>query len=74
MWNFLRMNEIKFNKKIYNESAVKISMADFSELASFSFKKDKKYLIVNIKNIHRDFVESIKNEFVNYVLAKTIQT
>lgn len=67
------MEEIKFNKKIYNEAAIRISMADFSELASFFVKQDKEYFVVNISKINRDFVANIRNEFINYVLAKTIQ-
>lgn len=67
------MEEIKFSKKIYNKKAIEMSMADFSELASFSMKKADNYFIVSIDDINKDFLTSIKNEFSNYVLAKTIQ-
>lgn len=67
------MEEIRFNKYIYNEKAIKISMADFSELAVFSVEKNDDYFVVSVNDINKDFLTSIKNEFSNYVLAKTIQ-
>lgn len=67
------MEKIKFNKKLYSEQALKQSVADFSSVASFDVKKDSKYITVIIRNIDSEVAGIIKQEFQNYVLAKTIK-
>jgi len=66
-------NIIKFNNKIYPEKAVLLSIEAFKHLAHFQIKQKDDYFIVTLTQINPAVKNIIKEEFSNYVLAKTKQ-
>lgn len=64
---------IRLNDKIYKERAVEDSIKDFSGLAVFSMTRKEGYFIVEMKGEDKNTEENLKNEFINYALAKTIR-
>jgi hypothetical protein len=65
---------INFNKKIYPLRAVKLAIKEYRNLANFSLRQKGNYIIVELKDIDKDVVEIIKDEFCNYVLFKSKQS
>jgi len=62
--------EIKFNKKLYPESAIKLAIEAYAALAEFALVPDEKYFLVSLKNIDPEIESIIIDEFSNYVLSQ----
>jgi hypothetical protein len=60
--------QISFNKKIYSQQAVKNSIKDYEHLADFTLSQNKRYFLVEIKNIQTK-LKNFPDEFSNYVLS-----
>lgn len=60
---------INFNKKIYQEKAIKESIQAYQKLAEFEMTSVKKYFRVKIKNIEPAVKSLFKEEFANYLLG-----
>ena len=60
--------KINFSKKIYKKKAINSAISQFKELANFNVSTKSDYYIVELKNIDKDVIKTIKDEFVNYVL------
>ena len=64
---------INFNKKIYPLKAVKLAIKEYQKLANFILREKKSYLQVELRDIDKDVVKIIKDEFCNHVLFKSKQ-
>jgi len=62
---------IKFNKKIYRQSALKKAIKNFQRLADFSLKYQGDYFLIKIEKINPETKKTIKDEFLNHVLSLT---
>ena len=60
--------KINFNKNIYKKKAINNAIRQFKELADFKVSAKSDYYTVDLKNINKDVVDVIKDEFGNYVL------
>ena len=60
--------KINFNKNIYKKKAINNAIRQFKELADFKVSTKSDYYTVDLKNINKDVVDVIKDEFGNYVL------
>ena len=64
-------DSLPFNKKIYAKEAITESVRSFKDLADFKVSIKNNYFIVAIRNIDKHFKNTLKQEFANFVLAKT---
>lgn len=62
---------LRFNNKIYKESAIKKAISAYSDFAKFSLIKDNKYIKVKVDKINPDVGNIITDEFTNFVLGVT---
>ncbi|MBT9151135.1 MAG: hypothetical protein DDT40_01320 [candidate division WS2 bacterium] len=60
---------IRFNKKIYFESAIKQAINNYQYLANFGFNQNKNYFLVKIDKIKSEVKNKLPDEFANYILS-----
>ncbi len=63
------MEVIRFNKKIYNLSAIKKAIEEYKNLAEFEMVDSPDYIEIKINNIDDEVKGVLKDEFANYVLG-----
>ena len=63
------MANIKFNKKIYPEKAIRKAIADYSQSASFAVSEKQGYFSVDLRDFSEKNNKFIVDEFSNYVLS-----
>lgn len=63
------MLSIEFNKDLYSKKAILGAIDDYSEFAEFEIRENGNDFVVDIKNIKKDFEDTIKDEFCNYALG-----
>lgn len=69
------MQQIKFNKRIYNKEAIKLGVEQYRDFVSLDVSEDISSIDVLVKDIKDKEIgfDIIKNEFCNFVLFKTIE-
>lgn len=60
---------LRFNKKIYSQSAIKQAINDYSHLANFEFNQNKNYFLIEVKKIKPELKNVLGDEFSNYLLS-----
>jgi hypothetical protein len=63
------MQVVKFNKKIYNNEAIKQAIDEFENLADFDMKNTNNYFEVKIDKVDNEVKDILLDEFANYVLG-----
>ena len=64
----MKKNNIKFNKKLYSQKAIKIAAKEFKNLADIKISSQGDYFVVVFDQIDPDVKEVIVDEFGNYAL------
>jgi len=59
---------VKFNKNLYNFKAIKLAIKEYQSLANFNLDQKGNYIRVELKDIDKEVIQIIKDEFCNYVL------
>ena len=62
---------INFDKKLYKLKAIKLAIKEYQNLANFNLGQKGNYFQVELKNIDKEVIQIIKDEFCNYVFFKS---
>ena len=64
--------KVYFSTSLYRVEAVKKSVEDYQDLASFAIEEQQNGTLVTISQVHPSFSSVLVNAFCNHVLNETI--